>query len=109
VREKIVVGGANLAYSELFRAEKPKVSNLVSVGGALVLQKSIREGFGPTVAQAVGKGTAVVGGNAGGILHQIEEGANEFLVSSVDEAAQRIVEFFGARGCGVGWAVQEAS
>ena len=56
----------------------------------VVLQKSLREGFGLTVAEAMWKGTPVIGGNTGGIRYQIEDGENGFLVSSIDEAAQRI-------------------
>jgi trehalose synthase len=57
----------------------------------VILQKSIREGFGLTVSEAMWKGTPVIGGNVGGIRHQITEGENGFLVDSVDEAAERIV------------------
>ena len=59
---------------------------------AVVLQKSLREGFGLTVAEALWVGTPVIGGNVGGIPEQIDDGTNGFLVESVDEAAQRIVE-----------------
>jgi trehalose synthase len=38
------------------------------------------------------KGAAVIGGNVGGIRHQIQDGVNGFLVSSVKEAAERIVQ-----------------
>jgi trehalose synthase len=58
----------------------------------VVLQKSLREGFGLTVAEAMWKGTAVIGGNVGGIPRQIDDGKNGFLVSSVEEAGDRIVE-----------------
>ncbi|MEJ2314311.1 MAG: glycosyltransferase [Nitrospirota bacterium] len=61
----------------------------------VVLQKSIREGFGLTVAEAMWKGTPVIGGNAGGIRCQIEDGVNGFLVSSVQEAAERVVQLIG--------------
>ena len=37
------------------------------------------------------KGTPVIGGNVGGIRYQIEDGVNGFLVSSVEEAAERMV------------------
>ncbi len=37
------------------------------------------------------KATPVIGGNVGGIRYQIENGVNGFLVSSVEEAAERIV------------------
>lgn len=65
--------------------------NALQTRAAVVLQKSIREGFGLTVAEAMWKGTAVIGGNVGGIRYQIEDGVNGFLVSSVEEAAARII------------------
>ncbi len=66
--------------------------NALQRKAAVVLQKSLREGFGLTVTEAMWKGAAVIGGNVGGIRHQIENGVNGFLVSSVKEAAQRIVQ-----------------
>jgi trehalose synthase len=66
--------------------------NALQRRAAVVLQKSIREGFGLTVSEAMWKGTPVIGGNAGGIRYQIEDGGNGFLVSSVEEAAKRIVQ-----------------
>jgi trehalose synthase len=65
--------------------------NALQRRAAVVLQKSIREGFGLTVAEAMWKGTPVIGGRVGGIRHQIRDGENGFLVSSVEEAAERIV------------------
>ncbi|MEW6117471.1 MAG: glycosyltransferase [Nitrospirota bacterium] len=65
--------------------------NALQRRAAVVLQKSICEGFGLTVAEAMWKGTAVIGGKTGGIRHQINDGVNGFLVSSVQEAAERIV------------------
>lgn len=58
----------------------------------VVLQKSKREGFGLTVAEAMWKSTPVIGGNVGGIKYQIDNGENGFLVEDIDEAALRIVE-----------------
>lgn len=58
----------------------------------IILQKSIREGFGLTVSEALWKGTPVIGGNVGGIKYQIENGVNGFLVNSPEEASQRIIE-----------------
>jgi len=66
--------------------------NALQRRAAVVLQKSLREGFGLTVTEAMWKGTPVIGGKVGGIRHQIEDGENGFLVESVDEAAERIVE-----------------
>ena len=65
--------------------------NTLQRQAAVVLQKSIREGFGLTVTEALWKGTPVIGGNVGGIRYQIEDGKSGFLVSSVAEAADRIV------------------
>ncbi len=66
--------------------------NALQRRAAVVLQKSLREGFGLTVTEAMWKGAAVIGGNVGGIKHQIEDGVNGFLVDNVEEAAARIVE-----------------
>ncbi len=66
--------------------------NALQRTAAVVLQKSLREGFGLTVTEAMWKGAAVVGGNVGGIRYQIKDGVNGFLVSSVGEAAGRIVQ-----------------
>src|SRR5207237_9662589 len=45
--------------------------NALQRRAAIVVQKSIREGFGLTVAEAMWKGAAVIGGNAAGIRRQI--------------------------------------
>jgi trehalose synthase len=66
--------------------------NALQRRAVVVLQKSIREGFGLTVAEAMWKGIPVVGGNVGGIRYQIKDGVNGFLVSSVEETAARIVQ-----------------
>lgn len=55
----------------------------------VVVQKSIREGFGLVVSEAVWKGTPVVAGNTGGIPLQIQNGIGGFLVDSVEECAER--------------------
>jgi trehalose synthase len=56
------------------------------------LQKSIREGFGLTVTEALWKGRPTVAGNVGGIPLQIENGESGFLVDSSAECAQRCLE-----------------
>ena len=55
----------------------------------IILQKSIKEGFGMTVTEALWKKTPVIGGNVGGIKLQIEDGKNGYLVNSVEEAAEK--------------------
>jgi trehalose synthase len=71
--------------------EDTALVNALQTRAAVVMQKSVREGFGLTVTEAMWKGTAVIGGNVGGIKYQIEDGVNGFLVSSIDEAADRLV------------------
>jgi trehalose synthase len=58
----------------------------------VVMQKSIREGFGLTVTEALWKGRPVVAGDVGGIPLQIEDGTSGFLVSDPEAAAQRTIE-----------------
>lgn len=65
--------------------------NAFQTASDVILQKSLREGFGLTVAEAMWKGTPVIGGNCGGIRLQIHHGSNGFLVDSVQECADRIV------------------
>jgi trehalose synthase len=58
----------------------------------ICLQKSIREGFGLTVTEALWKGRPTVAGNVGGIPLQIKDGEDGFLVDSAEECAQRCIE-----------------
>jgi trehalose synthase len=58
----------------------------------VVVQKSLREGFGLTVTEALWAGTPVVGSNVGGIPVQIEDGKSGYLVESIEETAEKVVE-----------------
>lgn len=58
----------------------------------VVLQKSLREGFGLTVSEALWAKTPVIGGKFGGIPEQVRHGQSGYLVDSTAEAANRIVE-----------------
>jgi trehalose synthase len=66
--------------------------NAFQRASAVVIQKSLREGFGLVVAEALWKGVPVVGGKVGGIVLQIEDGVSGYLVSSVEEAAARSLD-----------------
>jgi trehalose synthase len=58
----------------------------------VVLQKSLREGFGLTVSEGLWKGRPVIGGRCGGITLQIEDGVNGFLVDDIETAANRTAD-----------------
>ena len=78
------------------------VSNLHQVGSVqinafqriatVMVQKSVREGFGLTVSEALWKGRPVVGGRAGGITLQIIDGFDGYLVDGVEACAQRVID-----------------
>jgi trehalose synthase len=59
----------------------------------IVLQKSLKEGFGLTVSEAMWKGRPVICSATGGIPLQIIHGVTGFLVHSVDGTAFRIRQF----------------
>jgi trehalose synthase len=55
----------------------------------VVIQKSIREGFGLVVTEGLWKGKPVIGGNAGGIPLQVIDGVTGFLVDNVEACAEK--------------------
>src|SRR5262249_12327041 len=78
------------------------LTNLAGVGDAevngfqrqatIILQKSLREGFGLTVTEGLWKAKPVIGGNAGGIPLQIQDGVNGYLVDTIEQCSDRVLE-----------------
>jgi trehalose synthase len=66
--------------------------NAFQVHSRAVIQKSIKEGFGLTVSEALWKARPVVAGRVGGIIVQIEDGETGWLVDSASECAQACLE-----------------
>jgi trehalose synthase len=64
----------------------------------VVVQKSIREGFGLVVSESLWKETPVVAGRAGGIPMQMPEGVGGLLVDSVEECATAMLKLLNDRG-----------
>lgn len=64
--------------------------NALQRAAAVILQKSLKEGFGLTVSESMWKGKPVIGGAVGGIPLQIVHGVTGFLVHSVEGAAFRM-------------------
>jgi trehalose synthase len=75
--------------------ENAVVVNAVQRRADVVVQKSLAEGFGLTVAEAMWKGRPVVASRIGGIQDQIEDGRTGFLVDPEDLRA------FGERVSGL--------
>lgn len=64
--------------------------NALQRAATVVVQKSLREGFGLVVTEAMWKGKAVVAGNVGGIRRQVLPGTTGFLVHTVEGTAWRV-------------------
>ena len=65
--------------------------NAFQRAASVVIQKSVREGFGLTISEGLWKYRPVVAGNVGGIPLQVEDGVTGFLVDTVEECANRVV------------------
>ncbi|HEY8303791.1 MAG TPA: glycosyltransferase [Solirubrobacteraceae bacterium] len=75
----------------------------------VVVQKSIREGFGLVVSESMWKSTPVVAGRAGGIPLQMADGAGGLLVDSVEECAEALLGLLRDRALAqeLGWSGRE--
>lgn len=78
----------------LITVENNHLVNVLQRASDVILQKSLREGFGLTVTEALWKGKPVVSTNVGGIPLQIEDGVNGFLLEPTDlkGCAEKIVD-----------------
>lgn len=65
--------------------------NAFQTASTVVMQKSIKEGFGLTVSEAMWKKKPVIGGNTGGIPLQVINGVTGFLVNSPQGASHYII------------------
>ena len=85
-----------------YSGSDPDIHLLTNAGGSLevnafqrhaavVLQKSLREGFGLTVTEALWKARPVVAGNVGGIPLQIDDGVTGYLTSTTDQCVERVL------------------
>src|SRR5437763_5441727 len=72
--------------------------NAFQVHSAAVLQKSIKEGFGLTVTEALWKTRPTVAGRVGGIVRQIQDGETGWLVDSSAQCAEACLEILRGPG-----------
>jgi len=66
--------------------------NAVQTAARVVIQKSLREGFGLVVSEALWKGRPVVAANVGGIPLQVLDGKTGYLATSTAACAERILD-----------------
>jgi trehalose synthase len=64
--------------------------NALQRASTVIVQKSLREGFGLTVTEALWKGKPVIAGDVGGIPSQVIHKLTGMLVHSVEECAEQI-------------------
>lgn len=77
--------------------ENGAIVNAIQRRADVVVQKSLAEGFGLTVAEAMWKGRPVIGGRVGGIQDQIVDGLSGVLVDPTDlEAVAAAIRSIGA-------------
>lgn len=72
-------------------ADSHRTINALQRAAHLVLQKSLKEGFGLTVTEALWKNKPVIGGNSGGIRLQVINNQTGFLVDTPEGAAERML------------------
>ncbi len=73
----------------LLPADAHRKINALQRAADIVVQKSIREGFGLTVTEAMWKGKPVIGGDTGGITLQVVNHHTGFLVKTPEGVALR--------------------
>jgi trehalose synthase len=81
--------GAPNIHVLLLPADANRTINALQRASDIVLQKSIREGFGLTVSEGMWKGKPVIGGDTGGIRLQVINHYTGFLVRTPEGAALR--------------------
>ncbi|HAR61972.1 MAG: glycosyl transferase family 1 [Candidatus Margulisiibacteriota bacterium] len=78
----------------LLTIENNILVNVLQRISSVLIQKSLKEGFGLTVTEALWKGTPIVASNIGGIPVQITDGVNGFLLypNDIDGFANKIIQ-----------------
>ena len=64
--------------------------NALQHGSTIIMQKSLKEGFGLTVSEGMWKGKPVVASAVGGIVSQVHHGITGELIHSESGAAQSV-------------------
>jgi len=81
----------------LLPADAHRTINALQRTSDIIIQKSIREGFGLTVTEGMWKQKPIIGGDTGGIRIQVTNHHTGFLVNTPEGAALRIRYLFQNR------------
>ena len=95
-------GAIFFEHTRAYAGDDPDIHLLTNKGGSaevnafqrhasVILQKSLREGFGLTVTEGLWKARPVVAGNVGGIPLQIENGVSGFLIENTDQCVEYVL------------------
>lgn len=87
---KDAAGDDNHIHVLFLPSDAHRTINALQRASTIVIQKSLQEGFGLTVTEALWKGKPVIGGNVGGIRRQVHNYHTGFLVDTPEGAALRI-------------------
>ena len=87
---KRAANGKKNIHTLMLPPDSHRVINALQRASTIVIQKSLQEGFGLTVTEALWKRKPVIGGNTGGIRLQVHNHHTGFLVNTPEGAALRI-------------------
>ncbi len=105
-------GAIYLEQTKAYAGDDPDIHLLINKGGSIevnafqrhatvILQKSLREGFGLTVTEGLWKERPIVAGNVGGIPLQIENGVTGFLIENTDQCVECVLTILRNRDIAV--------
>lgn len=80
---------------ELEKIANDTFINALYTSSTVIMQKSVREGFGLTVTEAMWKGKAVIAGRTSGTRAQIVHGRSGLLVGSPQAAGRALIRLLG--------------
>jgi trehalose synthase len=99
---QVAAKAAQMKDVHLITETDPALVNALQRSAAVVLQLSLKEGFGLTVSEALWKGTPVISTRVGGIPLQIEDGKTGYLVPPKDyeTMSERVLAILTSRDLG---------
>ncbi len=89
---RLAVEGNDRIFALQLPNDAHRTINALQRASAIVIQKSLQEGFGLTVTEAMWKRKPVIGGNVGGIRLQVHNHHTGYLVDTPEGAALRMRE-----------------